>query len=281
MLKTLLLLGVGNAALAVNKAAHGSYETIYGTTRDPERMPGLLERRITPILCDALSPESLGKIREIATGSHVVASFPPDEVSDSLLSEAVSTAAKIVYISSTGVYGGISGIIDETSPVDSESPATAARLRAEGTWQERGAVVLRAPALYDTNYGLHRSLLAGKFRLPGDGTRYSSRIHLDDLATIVLKSLLLAPRGSTYVVGDETPCPQIEVVQWLCDRLRLELPASIPIEQAHITQQGNRQINPRKVLSDLGISLRFSSYRDGFEHCIREYEAAGEAVMEA
>lgn len=281
MLKTLLLLGVGNAALAVNKAAAGSYETVYGTTRQPEKCPYLLEQRITPILCDAIAPESLGKIREIATESHVVASFPPDEVSDSLLSETVSMVSKIVYISSTGVYGGISGIIDETSPVDSGNPATAARLRAEHTWQGRGAIVLRAPALYDTNYGLHKSLLDGKFRLPGDGTRYSSRIHLDDLATIVLKALLLAPCGSTYVVGDETPCPQIEVVQWLCDRLHLEPPPSIPIEQAHITQQGNRQINSRKVLSDLGISLRFPSYRDGFEQCIREYDRAGEGAMEA
>ncbi len=281
MIKTLLLLGVGNAALAVNKAAHGSYETIYGTTRQPEKMPYLLDRQITPILCDAMFPESLVKIREIAMDSHVVASFPPDEVSDSVLSETVSTAAKIVYISSTGVYGGLSGIIDEASPVDSGNPATTARLRAERSWQECGAIVLRAPALYDTNYGMHRSLLAGKFRLPGDGTRYSSRIHLDDLAAIVLKALLLAPCGATYVVGDETPCPQIEVVQWLCDRLRLELPPSIPIEQAHITQQGNRQINPRKVLSDLGISLRFPSYRDGFEHCIREYDTTREAAMEA
>jgi nucleoside-diphosphate-sugar epimerase len=270
----LLLMGVGNAARAINRCAAASCGTIYGTTRQAAKMQILEEVGINPVLCDLQSRESLAAIHEIAANAHVVVSFPPDEVFDALLSQTVSRAAKIVYISSTGVYGGISGIIDEATPVDSENPATTARLRAEQHWRAQGATVLRAPALYDSNYGLHISLITGKFRLPGDGSRYSSRIHLDDLATIVIKALVLAKNGSTYVVGDKTPAPQIEVVRWLCERLELEMPPSIPIEQAHITQQGNRQIKSDKILNDLNVSLKFPSYQDGFEHCIAEYMAA-------
>lgn len=289
MSKRLLLLGVGNAARAINDCESGYYETKYGTTRQSKKLEQLSEIGLKPILCEKvlsqkkstgasssekLSPETIEVISRAAADAHVVVSFPPNPVDDETLSEAVSNAAKIVYISSTGVYGGASGIIDEDTQVDSNSAATAPRLRAERTWRERGAVILRAPALYGPNYGMHLSLLSGKFRLPGDGSRYSSRIHLEDLAVITLKALRHARRSSVYVVGDQSPVPQIEVVTWLCERLGMDMPPSIPIEEAHITQQGNRQINADRVINDLKVELRFPTYKDGFESCIKAIEAS-------
>ena len=284
MSKRLLLLGVGNAALAINDCESGFYDAKYGTTRQREKLEHLANIGLKPIWCqksasegqssETFTAETLAAIREAAADAHVVVSFPPNRTDDEALSEVVADASKIVYISSTGVYGGASGIIDEETVVDSDSAATAPRLFAENVWRDRGAVILRAPALYGPNYGMHISLRSGKFKLPGDGKRYSSRIHLSDLATIVLKALRHARRSSIYVVGDKNPAPQIEVVSWLCERLGIDMPPSIPLEEAHITQQGNRQIRADRVLADLKIDLQYPTYKEGFESCIREHEAS-------
>jgi len=265
-LKRLVLLGVGNTAHAVNRSAF-SYDTKYGTTRSAENIERLESSGITPLLLDG-SKQSLEALHNVSSDSHVVVSFPPSAPDDAVLSQTVNNAAKIVYVSSTGVYGGASGVIDESTAVDAGNPMIEPRLAAETVWRNAGAVVLRAPALYGPNYGLHLSLLSGKYKMPGDGRRFSSRIHLDDFAAIILKALELAAPGSTYVVGDQRPATHLEVVTWLCERLGIDMPESIPLENAHVTLRGNRQICADKVLTDLNINLKYPDFKTGFEQCL-------------
>ncbi|MDZ4836922.1 MAG: NAD-dependent epimerase/dehydratase family protein [Candidatus Melainabacteria bacterium] len=267
----LVLLGVGNVATAVQELAVASgYDTVYGTTRQAGKIELLERRGIKPIVLDApLSMANLTALETACENADVIASFPPSSSSDDdALSGTLRGAAKIVYVSSTGVYGGTTGIITETSQVDNDSPQSKARLEAEELWRSRGAIVLRAPALYGPKYGLHMSLRAGKFKLPGDGNRYSSRIHLDDLAAFILAALRAGKPKSLYVVGDDRPTTHREVVEWLCNKMSVEFPESIPLEEAHVTLRANRQICADKIKSELGIVLKYPSYVEGFEHCL-------------
>lgn len=260
----LVLLGVGPAALAVARATHPTRKRI-GTTRSPERAPALEAAGIRPFVAPALSPDEL---EGLVDGADVVVSFPPDGSTDRRLAPACQKARALVYISSTGVYGPIVGPVDDSTPVTLASPHDSPRLDAEAAWRDVGAVVLRAPGLYDTSTGLHRRLLAGNFRLSGDGSNPISRIHLDDLASLALAALDPAHRGETFVVGDLAPVPQLEVVTWLCDRLGLPLPPSAPLDQVHPTLRGGRAVDPRRALTRLGVTLRYPTYREGFAAAI-------------
>lgn len=266
----LVLIGVGNTAIAVNNLAGvNGYDTVYGTTRKPDKVDTLKQKGLQPIqLGSPLSVEVLDRLGQTCKDAHVVVSFPPSESDDQRIAEAANSAEKIVYISSTGVYGSTCGIITEESDVESDNPSIKPRLQAESTWKSHGAVILRAPALYGPNYGLHISLKAGKFKIPGDGNRYSSRIHLDDFGSIIIAALRNADRGSTYLVGDDRPATHNEVVTWLCQRMSIDFPESIPLEQAHATLQANRQINADKIKSDLSIKLKYPTYVEGFNHCL-------------
>lgn len=269
----LLFLGVGNVALAVNELAQ-EYGTRYGSTRRPDYRSTLESHGITPILltCDGSSGQvessCLQSISEAADGADLLVSIPPDGTIDSILAKHCSTAGKIVYISTTGVYGSASGVIDETTSVERSSSRISDRLNAEDTWRELGAIILRAPAIYGRNYGLHTSLLQNKFRIPGDGTRFSSRIHDEDLARIILKAFDVGAKKSVFVVGDRSPAPYIEVVRWLCDRLQMPLPDCVPLDQVHTTLQADRQIDPTRVLAELQIDLKYPSYKQGFSQCL-------------
>jgi nucleoside-diphosphate-sugar epimerase len=104
--------------------------------------------------------------------------------------------------------------------------------------------------------------LRGDFKLVGDGSRFTSRIHVDDLAELLLASDR-AP-GETFVVGDLAPCPQLELVSFLCERLGLPLPGSVAPEDAHETRSRNRRVNPARALQRLGVTLAYPTYRDAF-----------------
>ncbi len=263
-MKRLVLLGVGNVATAVNSRAR-EYEEVVGTTRSTERQDLIASRGMTPFL---LSPASYRQLQTLIQGSDLLVSFPPDIETERDLATLSIDANKIVYISSTGVYGKMRGRIDETSPVDRSDVNAAARLNAEDIWRNLGAVVLRAAGLYGVNTGLHLRLRQSDYRLVGDGNRFVSRIHLDDLARIVLAAFSCAQPGALYVVADKMPALQSEVVTWICHQLNIAVPAFAQEKESILTRQADRQIIASKVLSDLQIELAYPSYKEGYAQCM-------------
>jgi hypothetical protein len=267
MTRKLVFLGVGNTALAVRRAAKG-YSEFVGTTRSIERMPLLEDAAIKPVLVEVgateLTVSDLEALVEALRDADVLVSYPPEKLADQLFSSLVKEAHAIAYISSTGVYGSLTGRIDEVSLVDLQSPLSAVRLNAEDIWRKQGAVVLRAPGLYTANSGLIQRLKSQTYRLPGDGSNYVSRIHLDDLAQIILASFESPKPGVTYVVGDSKPATHREVSEWLCEKLNIPFPESVPLAEVHETLRGNRRVCGDKALREFSISLKYPTFREGY-----------------
>jgi len=193
--------------------------------------------------------------------THAIVTFPATQPAELGLAPLLSGARAVSYLSTTGVYEDLEGLIDDSTPLPAHSSAKyAGVLAAERAFREVGAAVLRAPGIYGEGRGIHVRLQRGDFKLSGDGSRYSSRIHVEDLAQLLLASAA-TPR-ETFVVGDLEPCRQIEMVTWLCRRLGLPLPASMPLDQVHETLRRNRRVDASVALRRLGVTLRYPSYRD-------------------
>jgi hypothetical protein len=265
----LFLLGVGNVARWVVAQAQGQF-ALYGTSRDTAKAERLKQSGIETIVLTSEFLETKSEaLRPLLKDAFVLVSFPPDGIGDRKLARVADHLRGLIYVSSTHVYGNRSGLIDECTPIDEDFPAAHARLEAERLWQEKGAVVLRAPALYGPGYGLHMKLKEGGYRLPNEGENYTSRIHLKDLGRIIIAAFQRPLKaGSTYLVGDLKPASQKEVVCWLCARMGLEMPPSVPLDAVSAKQRVNRQISPKKILADLDLKLEFPTYKEGFEQCL-------------
>lgn len=245
---------------------------LFGTTRDPGKLELLQSLLIKPSLISApMTKGECDNLASITNGANLLVSFPPDGHSDQELAHLAASAKRIIYVSSTGVYGRQRGLIDECVKVDDHNIETADRLIAENIWKDQGAIILRAPALYSRETGLHLRLRNGTYRLPGDGSRYTSRIHLKDFARLILAAFEKPLRkGSIYVVGDLSPASQKEVVSWLSTQMNLPMPKSVPLNRVSSHLSSDRRIVPTKILSELGIDLEFPSYREGFLDCLKE-----------
>jgi nucleoside-diphosphate-sugar epimerase len=234
-----LVLGLGYAGRAIARLAEKRGLSTFGT-----------HRRDGPFSAELLT-------KHLGPNTHVVVCFPPDGTTDAVVAPIVSGHA-ITYLSSTAVYGD--GVIDDTTPlVDTPGP----RRDAEKIWQAAGATILRCPAIYGSDRGIHVRIQRGEYEIGGDGGSFTSRIHVEDLAALVLATRDV--RGETFVVGDAHPATQDEICRWVASKLGVPMPPHVPLDQVHPTLRGNRRVDGSRALRVLGVTLQYPTYREGLE----------------
>jgi len=259
MVSRILILGCGYAGSAVARRARDQGLEVLTVVRSDAHAHALAQAGFEVLQKPALDASVVARID---AHTQVVIAFAPDGVTDAQLAPLLSGAAAITYISSTGVYGERTGPIDDTTPLPAHPSERAARiLAAEAYYRAEGASVLRCPAIYGPDRGLHMRILRGEHRIPGDGSRTLSRIHIEDLASFVLAAA--AERGETFVVSDLFPAPQLEVVRFVCEAYGVPLPPFVPLHEVPESLRADRQIDPTRALSVLGVTLRFPSFREG------------------
>jgi nucleoside-diphosphate-sugar epimerase len=256
--KQLLLLGVGTIARALRASLPGL--PAFGTTRST---PDARFVEITP-----LASADSAAIRAAAQGAGVVVSFPPDGHSDAEFAALTAGAASIVYLSSTAVYPSDAGIVNETTPVTTHGERAVQRLAAEALWRDAGASVVRLPAFYGPESGLHLSIARGTFRMPGRGANIVSRVHVEDAARFVAVALYAAPR-SVILAGDDAPAPVAEVVTFVCALFGLDMPQPSEGQDIPLSLRGSRSIDNAVTKARYGVRLAYPSYRDGYREIHR------------
>jgi nucleoside-diphosphate-sugar epimerase len=249
---TVLILGCGftGERVARRMLAHGA--RVIATARDPRRLAGLG--------VEAIRVEEVPDL--IQPGVLVLHSIPPEGAPDviPLLGDAPS---RVVYLSTTGVYGAARQV-DETTPVDWTNERARVRLEAEqtiasGPWS---TLILRPAAIYGPGRGVQESVRRGTYP-PGEN--FISRIHVDDLAAHAEAALLSSLTGA-FPVADEEPCTSREIAEFCAQLLSVELPKG-PVPTPRVF--GDRRVDGSAIRRLLGITLLYPSYRIGIPAAIR------------
>lgn len=257
-----VVFGAGFAGSAVCEAALGRGLTALGVVKSEASASRLRERGVK-----ASTDEVVRVAREhVGRATHAIVTFPAVAPIAETLAPLLAGARAVSYLSTTGVYGDLEGVIDDDTALPAQStPKYAAVLEAERQFRAVGAAVLRSPGIYGAERGIHTRLRLGTFRLSGDGQGYGSRIHAEDLAQLLLASANTP--SETFVVGDLEPCRQVDMVTWLCKELDLPFPDSAPLDEVHETLRRNRRVDAGRALRRLGVTLRYPSYRAMFASC--------------
>jgi nucleoside-diphosphate-sugar epimerase len=175
-----------------------------------------------------------------------------------VLEALAGRAARMVYLSTTGVYGGARDV-DENTPIGEHARVEAERAIASGPWP---ALILRPAAIYGPGRGIQVSMARGEFRLVGDGSNFVSRIHVDDLAAHC-EAALVSDLTGAYPVADEEPCASREIAGFCATLLGLPMPLSVSAEEVHETRRADRRVDGSAIRKLLGITLLYPSYKVG------------------
>jgi nucleoside-diphosphate-sugar epimerase len=276
----LFCFGLGFSALTLAAALQPAGFRVAGTCRRPEKAAALAARGITPFLFDRDRP--LDTAAALAGTSLLLISVPPDAAGDPVLDAhladilALSPRPEWVgYLSTTGVYGDTGGaVVDEDSPVAPTQERSRRRALAERRWlalvdQGLPVHVFRLAGIYGPGRSALDSVRAGTARRIDKPGQVFSRIHVEDIATVLRASIARPRPGAIYNVADDEPAPGHEVIAHACGLLGVEPPPLEPFDPATLSPMAasfyadNRIVSNRRMKQELGITLKYPTYREG------------------
>jgi len=272
-------LGFSARALAGQLAAAGW--AVAGTTRSAEKAAELRAAGLGAMLFDRARP--LDPV-DLAGTSHLLVSIAPDEEGDPVLDRHAADIAAlpglqwIGYLSTTGVYGDWQGAeVDETSELRGAKGRNRRRIEAEAAWLalagQRGLPVhvFRLAGIYGPGRSALDQVRAGRARRIDKPGHLFSRIHVEDIARVLLASMARPNPGRIYNVCDDEAAAAAEVTAYACKLLGVEAPPLIPLEEAEMSPmalsfwQDNRLVSNRRLHEELGVILAYPNYRAGLQ----------------
>lgn len=278
----LLCFGFGFSARALAQTLPRDQWDITGTSRSHEGCEDIRQLGIDATLFNDDTPLDPALLDG---ASHVVVSVPPGKTGDPVLQahgHDLAARAKhikwLAYLSTTGVYGDRQGgWVDETSPLQPSTSRGHARLAAETgwlkLWQDAGLPVhlFRLAGIYGPGRNQLQSLKSGKARRIVKPGQVFSRIHVSDIAGILVASIDRPNPGSAYnVCDDEAAAPQ-DVVAHAAELLGIEPPPEVAFEDADLSDMAasfyaeSKRISNDKVKTELGYRFKYPSFRQGLK----------------
>jgi nucleoside-diphosphate-sugar epimerase len=101
-----------------------------------------------------------------------------------------------------------------------------------------------------------------------------SRIHVEDIATVLEASIAEPNPGRTYNVCDDAPAAPADVTAFACELLGVEPPPLVPLEEAGLSDMGrtfwqdNKRVDNTRMHRELGVELTYPDYRTGLRSLV-------------
>lgn len=272
MKKHLLCLGFGFSAQALARQLNREEWQITGTSRSAEGAASITEQGFEGVRFDQFKTIP-------STVTHIMSSVPPDAEGDPVLRRLAEQLARpfewIAYLSTTGVYGNHDGAwVDEDTPLTPNTERGTRRLLAEQAWSQYSAQIFRLAGIYGPGRNVILNLRDGTAKRVVKLGQIFSRIHVDDIAGVLLASMAKPNAGRAYNVADDEPCPPQDVVEYAAKMMGLPVPPDVPFAQAMLSPmarsfyEDSKRVSNDRVKRELGYQFKYPSFRDGLRNLL-------------
>lgn len=281
----MLFFGYGFCAAALAPLLRARGWSLSATCRDDEKAAALAAQGITPLRLDA-TPLKQAQLDAV---THILLSAAPNAGSDGgvagdpalpLLKDALAALDKkpdwIGYLSTTGVYGDHGGAwIDEDCRPGPLSVRGQRRVDAEAVWGALAAAhdlplhYFRLAGIYGPGRNQLRALKNGTARRIDKPGQVFSRIHVDDIAQVLLASIDRPHPGRAYTLCDDEPAPPQDVVAFAAGLLHTTPPPLLPFDEVTLSPMArsfygeNKRLRNQRMVDELGVVLIYPTYREG------------------
>lgn len=262
-IKSLTIIGCGWFGLPLAMRAIGEHWKVKGTTTHSNKMIELKDMGIEPYLL--VLPEKTKLAGSLLKSSYIVISIPPGRKNPNVLHDypfsvsqiikrvqQLSEATKVIFISSTSVYGNEEDFIDENSISEPKTDSGRALLDAENLIRNSGINynILRFGGL--AGPGRHPGrFLTGKKNLPA-GNQCINFLHLEDAIGVTMQMLSGSFNNQTYnVVSPQHPEKKMFYLKMAADA-GLEKPT---FDDSLIAAK--REISVQKLLKETDYEFKY------------------------
>lgn len=279
---TRLIFGCGYLGQRVAERWLAAGDRVVAVTRSAERARALAELGIEPVVADITQLESLrGSLPDCQTCLFAVG-FDRSQGSGSIgqvysggmrnvLEVLPHSIGRVIYISTTGVYGGAGGEwVDEQTPPGPTREGGIASLEAEDALRgsplaDRG-VVLRLAGIYGPGRVPFLELMQRGEAVPASPTGWLNLIHVEDAAEIAAMAVSSGVPGPLYCVSDGNPAPRADYYAEVARLAGGPPPTFVPPDPGSpraLRASADKRVSNRLLRGDLKLQLRFPDYRVG------------------
>jgi nucleoside-diphosphate-sugar epimerase len=238
---SILIIGCGDIGLRVAKQLSRSHR-VFALTSQQSRFQELREVGATPILGNLDQPESLWRLAGLA--QTVIHLAPPQNSGNRdcrtrnlirILAQGSNAVRRLIYISTTGVYGDHRGAkVSEITPVNPQSDRAKRRVDAERVvrlWGPANGVavtILRVPGIYAADRLPIERLESQTPALVAEEDAYSNHIQSDDLARLVCAAVYHGKPQRIINACDGGETKMGDYFDEVADAFGLKRPARLP-----------------------------------------------------
>ena len=255
--------------------------------------PSLRKLGVTQILGDLDQPATLRRLAGLAHA--VLHSAPPPGSGTSrndprtrrllaVLQGAASLPRRLVYISTTGVYGDCAGaVVPETRPLAAATARGQRRVAAERLLRNfgRGSAtrvsILRAPGIYAADRLPLERIRRGDPVLAANEDVFTNHIHAEDLASACIAALERGGANRAYNISDDSALPMGDWFDRLADAFALPRPpratraeVKTRLSPMLLSFMGeSRRLDNARMKRELKLRLRYPTVDDGIAAALR------------
>ena len=184
----------------------------------------------------------------------------------------------ITYLSATSVYGDHRGEwVDETSKTNPTSINGIQRLKVEKNWIELSQQynsplqIFRLSGIYSNQYNVLKRLKRGEVKIINKKNHFFSRIHVEDIANALFKSLDNFKKGEIYNISDDKPASNKEVIMYGIKLLGVDEPQTIETDEIESEMLKNfykdsKRVSNKKMKQFFSFELKYPTYIEGLNY---------------
>ncbi len=258
--------------------AQGDY--VYAVTRSHKHAIEFARDGLYPIVADVMQILTLINLPRVDTVLYAVGydSRQHQSIEDVYLQGLVNVlnalphgTGRVIYVSSTGVYGDFRGEwVDESSPCRPVRPGGKACLAAEEALRAhpRGAnsTILRMAGIYGPGRVPNKTVFQSGKPLPVSPASWLNLIHVDDAATTVLAAERAVETPRLYIVSDGHPVTREDYYIELARLLHCPPPRFLSNDATWagpLPIASDKRVSNARLQAELKVEFAYPTYREG------------------
>ena len=276
-MRKLFIYGFGYTAKYFVDQFNSNFSKIVGYTRNKEVIANGNK------FADLIDHSNISKYLLNNDFTHLLITVPPYDKGDFFylnyrdLLKNKNKFKWIGYLSATNVYGDHGGkYVDELSKTIPSTQKGKNRLIAENQWLSYckdlnfPIHIFRVSGIYGPDRNIIKRIHENKFLDMGSSSQYFSRIHIDDLTSVLNASMLKPNPFSIYNVADDLPSNLNDIVKYVCSKTNTPLPLRIDNQNENNKSffSENKKIDNSLIKKELGIDLKYTTYFEGYKKII-------------
>ena len=222
-------------------------------------------------------------INELYNSDFVIISIPPINGEDIVIKHFSEVFKKlktkcITYLSATSVYGNHDGKwVNEESSTEPSSENGINRLKAEKNWislcknLNLPIQIFRLSGIYSSHNNILKRLKFGTAKIINKKNHFFSRIHVDDIANILIKSMSHFRSGEIFNISDDRPASNEEITLYAAGLINIKIPERIDAENIENKMlkdfyKDSKKVSNAKMKIFFDYKLKFPSYIEGLKY---------------